>query len=269
MWLRALTLALIVFAPAALAQDCALRDFLAEPLSAGPDPMAAALEQAYPGVQVADGQVTAPGGTVVWAPARGLQGAGALDDATVGDQFSQLYPLSMGTRQRLTPWFDPGRARNDALFAALWFADESAARASLVTVTYGPTGATFAVTTRHCVATQLAGAVQEIAGLGSLADPWLTDVAGGFNWRLIAGTSRRSAHSFGSAIDLNAALGDYWRWAGAAEGAVGAWDSAMPPAIVTALERRGFIWGGKWHHYDGMHFEYRPELILFSRMVAN
>jgi hypothetical protein len=33
------------------------------------------------------------------------------------------------------------------------------------------------------------------------------------------------------------------------------------------MERFGFIWGGKWHHFDGMHFEYRPELILYARLV--
>jgi D-alanyl-D-alanine carboxypeptidase len=27
----------------------------------------------------------------------------------------------------------------------------------------------------------------------------------------------------------------------------------------------GFIWGGKWYHYDTMHFEYRPELMGFRR----
>jgi hypothetical protein len=28
------------------------------------------------------------------------------------------------------------------------------------------------------------------------------------------------------------------------------------------FEKHGFIWGGKWYHYDTMHFEYRPELLL-------
>jgi hypothetical protein len=28
---------------------------------------------------------------------------------------------------------------------------------------------------------------------------------------------------------------------------------------VEIFERHGFIWGGKWYHYDTMHFEYRPE----------
>ena len=31
--------------------------------------------------------------------------------------------------------------------------------------------------------------------------------------------------------------------------------------IVRIFEKHGFIWGGKWHHYDTMHFEYRPELV--------
>ena len=31
--------------------------------------------------------------------------------------------------------------------------------------------------------------------------------------------------------------------------------------IVDVFERNGFIWGGKWYHYDTMHFEYRPELL--------
>jgi hypothetical protein len=29
---------------------------------------------------------------------------------------------------------------------------------------------------------------------------------------------------------------------------------------VAVFEREGFIWGGKWYHFDPIHFEYRPEL---------
>jgi hypothetical protein len=35
-----------------------------------------------------------------------------------------------------------------------------------------------------------------------------------------------------------------------------------PQAIVDAFEAEGFIWGGKWHSFDFMHFEYRPELLI-------
>ena len=35
--------------------------------------------------------------------------------------------------------------------------------------------------------------------------------------------------------------------------------------IVRIFEKHGFIWGGRWYHYDTMHFEYRPELSCDSR----
>ncbi len=39
----------------------------------------------------------------------------------------------------------------------------------------------------------------------------------------------------------------------------------MPLEIVEIFERHGFIWGGRWYHYDTMHFEYRPELLPGAR----
>ena len=39
------------------------------------------------------------------------------------------------------------------------------------------------------------------------------------------------------------------------------WKNRYPQAIVDAFEAEGFIWGGRWYHYDTMHFEYRPELL--------
>ena len=44
------------------------------------------------------------------------------------------------------------------------------------------------------------------------------------------------------------------------------WRNRVPAAIVEIFERHGFIWGGKWYHYDTMHFEYRPELIALAKM---
>ncbi|WP_372236783.1 M15 family metallopeptidase [Campylobacter pinnipediorum] len=31
--------------------------------------------------------------------------------------------------------------------------------------------------------------------------------------------------------------------------------------MVDVFEKNGFIWGGRWKHFDTMHFEYRPELF--------
>ena len=38
-------------------------------------------------------------------------------------------------------------------------------------------------------------------------------------------------------------------------------DCYYPWEIVLIFEKYGFIWGGKWHHYDTVHFEYRPEML--------
>jgi hypothetical protein len=39
-------------------------------------------------------------------------------------------------------------------------------------------------------------------------------------------------------------------------------ENRIPWEIVEVFEKHGFISGGKWYHYDTMHFEYRPELLL-------
>jgi hypothetical protein len=38
----------------------------------------------------------------------------------------------------------------------------------------------------------------------------------------------------------------------------------IPPEIVAGFERHGFIWGGRWAHFDTMHFKYRPELLSYD-----
>lgn len=89
-----------------------------------------------------------------------------------------------------------------------------------------------------------------------------------WNWRVIAGTQRLSGHSFGIAIDLNkphCTRPSYWRWLNRRKFPEG-FESvreleAVPESLVRIFERHGFIWGGKWRHFDVMHFEYRPEFL--------
>jgi hypothetical protein len=88
--------------------------------------------------------------------------------------------------------------------------------------------------------------------------PYLRRLSGGFAQRKIAGTDRVSAHAFGIAVDLDSSQSDYWRWQRATPLR---WRNRIPQAIVDAFETEGFIWGGRWYHYDTMHFEYRPELL--------
>lgn len=92
--------------------------------------------------------------------------------------------------------------------------------------------------------------------------------AGTYRWRKISQTNRLSAHSFGMTIDLNTDTSHYWQWdlkkmgMPINEKAALTYHNTIPWDIVLIFEKYGFIWGGKWHHYDTMHFEYRPELLV-------
>jgi hypothetical protein len=95
----------------------------------------------------------------------------------------------------------------------------------------------------------------------------------GWNWRNIAGTNRRSNHSYGIAIDLlprdlEGRL-TYWRWNVNNDNSFDTIDNTtyyMPPEMVIKIfEEHGFIWGGNWALIDTMHFEYRPEILLLNK----
>ena len=93
---------------------------------------------------------------------------------------------------------------------------------------------------------------------------------GTYNWRVIANTNRLSPHSFGMTIDINVEQSHYWQWdlkakgKSIAEEALPTYRNNIPWEIVLIFEKYGFIWGGKWYHYDTMHFEYCPELLAPS-----
>ncbi|WP_139301248.1 M15 family metallopeptidase [Vannielia litorea] len=254
------------------AAACEVRDFLALPLPAfGERPaIAVALELAYPGLQVdeAKGSVRVSGTVLPLGQDAGRPPRERLADPSIAEMFSDAYPLAFDLDQRLTPWNDPGRARHEGLMRALYGQSEKEVAGELLRTDYRGAGrsARFSASGRYCVAPQLQAALDAIAAEGPEMDRFFNEVGGSFNWRVVAGTGRLSAHSFGIAVDFNTALGGYWRWSGAKEGDAGRFDNTYPEALVRQMERFGFIWGGKWHHFDGMHFEYRPELILHARL---
>lgn len=114
-------------------------------------------------------------------------------------------------------------------------------------------------------AAQALQAVSDEADLRAELKPFVTG-ASTFNWRPIAGTRRLSPHSFGIAIDVCVGKSDYWRWSnrGAGESDTIAYCNRMAAELVRIFERHGFVWGGRWYHYDTMHFEYRPELLTLK-----
>ena len=104
------------------------------------------------------------------------------------------------------------------------------------------------------------------------------DVTYSFMNREIAGSPTRSHHAWGLAIDLVPISYEgrdaYWRWSRVLEG--GDWDRipmeqrwSPPQRVVAVFERHGFVWGGKWPLFDMIHFEYRPEILLYNRMLSS
>ena len=249
-------------------QACTPRDFLGMILPAASDDLAvSSVLFAYPTLSydAAEDVLRSDSGAMKVAGPSEQPPHQALETPTFGAQFRYVYPLAFDLTQRETPWVDPGRLRNADFMALLYFEDEATARASLTQVTHPASGTTFNVTQKQGVACQLQAALAEI---GPEHGALFQSVGGSFNWRVISGTTRLSVHSYGAAVDLSTKLGAYWKWQGGKPGGVGPFANQIPQDVVQAFEKYGFIWGGKWHHFDSMHFEYRPELIVYARLFA-
>ncbi|WP_108661531.1 M15 family metallopeptidase [Acuticoccus kandeliae] len=220
---------------------------------------------AYPGAFTISGNaVVFPSGErIVFDDGRRKSPAELLTDPDVEDMFA--YPYPPAARGQLTPPrdHDPGRVRNEAFFRALYGSSEGAVRGTLKSVPWVPRlgGGTMNVTTRFGVADKVAAISDDLQRLPQRFHKYLAPTGGSFLWRPIAGTNRLSVHSFGAAIDINTKFTNYWRWDKAPAGGVIPYRNQIPIEIVEVFERHCFIWGGRWYHYDTMHFEYRPELL--------
>lgn len=176
--------------------------------------------------------------------------------AQVKEVYEIRYP-----RGAITPVtevdFDPGRVRIDGLFFSTYGRSAKDVQAALTGVKIG--GKVVMVHKR--IADPLRRVAARIAEAGK-HDRTLTrffeSLGGTFNWRNIAGTDELSLHAWAIAINLDTARASYWRNDPSAHIV---WKNRYPQAIVDAFESEGFVWGGRWYHYDTMHFEYRPELL--------
>ncbi|MBF0159435.1 MAG: M15 family metallopeptidase [Magnetococcales bacterium] len=188
--------------------------------------------------------------------------ASVLDRPNLKDQLALVYPkgrlLTSPARN-----VDPGRIRYEPFFKKMYGATEDAVRQQLVAVSWlpGSSGQKLLLTRINAVDQRVAMLVQELSLLPDSMQRVVAHPAGSFHWRTIAGTNRMSAHSFGIAIDIDMAYSDYWRWHADKEEAPLAYRNRIPHEVVEMFEKHGFIWGGKWYHYDTMHFEFRPELL--------
>jgi peptidoglycan L-alanyl-D-glutamate endopeptidase CwlK len=189
-----------------------------------------------------------------------------LENSDLKAQLSQQYTLERLTEPP-TINFDPGRLRSSKFFEHLYGKSEKDVRENLVKVFWKPCNC-------HIVFNKAAGAASALGRVGSEIgsqsgiQKYVSKPNGSFKWRKIKGTTRLSMHAFAIAIDFDLPnnMSTYWQWTHCNDG-----NSCKYPRhilkdeglakIVEIFESHGFIWGGKWHHFDTMHFEYRPELL--------
>jgi len=181
-----------------------------------------------------------------------------LDNPDLEDMFVMEYIPGRNYENPPPKNFDPGRIRYEPFFKKIYGSSQSEVKGKLVNVEWMPNSANISVlvTTVNGVDAQFRGVSEDLDKLAEKFKKYVTKTAGTFNWRVIAGTNRMSAHSYGIAIDINTAYSDYWLWSKSYN-----YNNQIPIEIVEVFEKFGFIWGGKWYHYDTMHFEYRPELF--------
>ncbi len=184
-----------------------------------------------------------------------------LKHASIADEFRMAYPRGPLEKPPAVD-ADPGRFRNTAFFTKMYGDCQMGAVAPhlvsfpWLTKTWGKS---IRITSVNGVDEHLRAVSAEIDSLPDKIKRAAYPIAGTYNCRAVADTGQPSPHSYGIAIDLNLAFSDYWYWR-PHDGPI-AYRNRMPEEIVAIFEKHGFIWGGKWYHFDTMHFEYRPELL--------
>ena len=186
-----------------------------------------------------------------------------LKNASILDQMRLAYPRGhLAAPPAVND--DPGRFRSTAFFRKMYGdCRKGEVGRQLVSITWLPKswGKTVRVTKVNGIAERLKAISAEIETLPANIRRAAYPIAGVLSCRPVADTGIMSMHAYAAAIDLNVAISDYWLWRKTPKGRVIPYRNRMPAEIVDIFERHGFIWGGKWYHYDTMHFEYRPELL--------
>lgn len=221
------------------------------------------LINAYPDAQLryTDNKIIFPDGfSVVYDDKKNKTFIQQLDEADIEDSFAMLYQIGGGTPEYQA---DGGRSRSDAFFKKMYGASQSEVSKNLTTINWF--GTKVRVTTVNGVDEKLQAVATELASHPELKKYLKT--AGTWNYRSVRGANRLSAHAYGIAIDICVGYSDYWMWANkkANENTKITYKNRVPEKLVEIFEKHGFVWGGRWYHYDTMHFEYRPEIINAAR----
>lgn len=190
----------------------------------------------------------------------------SLNYPDLQDMLEELYPLT--SIDSLLEEKDPGRIRQYQLLKEIYGYSKNEITQNIINKKAGYNH--FQFNKNNDASKNLTLAINEITNkikTNSKISSFIYPTSGTYNYRFISGTKRLSSHSFGIAIDLASNRYDYWKWTTRANGQKRL--SSYPKEIVEIFEKYNFIWGGKWSHFDILHFEYRPELVLKSRYFSN
>lgn len=226
------------------------------------------LNEAYPGLITAterDGEgriwfLTSTGERLLYDDGIAKTPQEMLRNGDIEDAMRRPYPLEPA-RPDPALGGEPGRVRSYPLLRALYGTDRPSVERGLETGKLGASPVRLAAPAAAALR-RVDAALSELEaedGLTGLFSPVY-----GYFWRPIAKTDRLSPHSFGIAVDLNPKKCPYWQWSTLRPHPL---QKTFSPALTAIFEENGFIWGGKWAHYDIMHFEYRPELIIKARKL--
>jgi hypothetical protein len=133
------------------------------------------------------------------------------------------------SRQAFLKWGDP--AANEAKFMTVWDVPTCCEHGAIPKKVY----------CNKIMVEPLAQAFKNIneRGLADQVKTW----DGCFNIRNKRGAVSMSLHSWGIAIDINAAWNGFGK------------KPTMSPELVQCFTDAGFDWGGLWTKPDGMHFQ--------------
>lgn len=213
-----------------------------------------------------------------------------LENPSLADQISDIHYLvgEIDLAAHFQEKNDPGRIRNEDFFKEMYGHTEQEVRTHLTTIDWMPQ--TFKEQNGHPIYQVQVTTINEVDKkldsisheLDELVEKYpeyknyldIGKTGGTFQWRNIANTNRISNHSFGMTMDINpnAPYSSYWQYdlpkdaindsQGHENSQLTYHENKVPWPIILVFEKYKFIWGGKWYHYDTMHFEYRPELFL-------
>jgi hypothetical protein len=189
-----------------------------------------------------------------------------LSNPDLQDTLEQIYPL-YNIDGLMDENFDPGRFRNYDLLKEVYGNSETKIKENLVNIVLSDKNYTFNENNNAIYYLGLVKNKLEVLYKEENYSSYIFPLGGIFNYRTISGTDRLSSHAFGISIDLASKDSFYWKWSDYEMGETEI--KNYPYKIVNLFEENMFIWGGKWNHFDIMHFEYRPEIILKGKYFSN